>query len=132
MALARGTFEVVLSPQEVKPAEGADALGRMVIDKSYSGELIGSGRGQMLSCMTSTDGSAGYVAQEVVDASLDGKAGSFVLQHIGIMNRGEASLEMQVVPDSGAGELVGLSGRVTIDVDDSGIHHYEFTFEFAD
>ncbi len=131
MAVARGTFEVVLTPQQATAAEGAPALGRMVIDKSYVGELTGTGRGQMLSSMTATDGSAGYVAQEVVDATLGGKTGSFVLQHVGVMNRGDASLEMQVIPDSGTGQLAGISGGVTIDIDDDGVHHYEFTFDLA-
>lgn len=81
---AKGTFEVTLTPQ---PAEGT-ALGRMVIDKRFHGDLEAVSQGQMLSAMGTVQGSAGYVAMEVVRGTLQGRRGSFVLQHTGTMNRG--------------------------------------------
>ncbi|MDZ7805685.1 MAG: DUF3224 domain-containing protein [Gracilimonas sp.] len=45
-------------------------------------------KGEMLSAFTSVKGSAGYVSIEQVIGKLDGKKGSFVLQHFGTMNDG--------------------------------------------
>ena len=128
---ASGTFVVSLTPM---PFEGADPefkLARMSIDKQISGDLTASTMGQMLSAMTGTEGSAGYVAMERVTGTLHGKQGSFVLQHTGTMNRGGQSLEITVVPDSGTGELVGLAGEFTIDIVD-GDHFYEFSYRLLD
>jgi len=124
---ARGEFVVSLKPLTFEGADPEFKLGRMSIDKQISGDLTASTVGQMLSAMTDTEGSAGYVALERVAGVLDGKRGTFVLQHTGIMNRGAPSLSVTVVPDSGTGELVGLAGEFKIDVED-GKHAYAFTY----
>ena len=124
---ATGTFEVKLSPQ---PA-GADAgLGRMSIDKQFHGDLEGTSKGEMLTAMTEVQGSAGYVAVERVTGTLQGRSGTFVLQHSGVMTRGTPQLTITVVPDSGTGQLTGLSGSMTIQVAD-GQHSYEFSYSIA-
>ena len=84
----------------------------------------------MLSAMTPVSGSAGYVAIEQVSGSLAGRKGSFVLQHFGTMNRGSNRLILEVVPDSGSGELAGLQGEMSIKIED-GLHYYTFDFELA-
>jgi hypothetical protein len=81
--------------------------------------------------MTSTKGSAGYVAVERVSGSLHGRQGSFVLQHTGVMKRGAPSLTVTVVPDSGTGDLVGLEGEFSIK-NEEGTHSYEFAYRFPD
>jgi hypothetical protein len=53
-----------------------------------------------------------------------------VLQHNATMNRGEPSLNIIVVPDSGSGELAGLSGTMRIIIAD-GKHSYEFDYALA-
>ena len=128
---AKGTFVVALTPMTFEGADAESKLGRMSIDKQISGDLTASTMGQMLSAMTGTEGSAGYVAMERVTGTLHGKQGSFVLQHTGTMNRGGQSLEITVVPDSGTGELVGLAGEFTIDIVD-GDHFYEFSYRLLD
>jgi len=77
---------------------------------------------------TAVQGSAGYVAMERVDGTLGGRAGSFVLQHSGTMNRGAQQLALTVVPDSATGELEGLSGSMKIIIE-GGQHSYEFDYE---
>ena len=124
---ARGTFVVSLKPLVFEGADPEFKLGRMSIDKQISGDLTASTVGQMLSAMTSTNGSAGYVALERVAGALDGKRGSFVLQHTGTMNRGTPSLVVTVVPDSGTEELVGLEGEFKITIEE-GNHSYEFIY----
>ncbi|MEJ2415397.1 MAG: DUF3224 domain-containing protein [Exilibacterium sp.] len=126
-----GKFDVALNPLDFY-ATGEDGVnfGRMSIDKTFHGELEASSKGEMLNAMTSTQGSAGYVAIEQVVGSLSGKKGSFVLQHFGTMNKGKDRLILEVVPDSGAGELSGLTGTMSINIE-SGQHCYEFEYELA-
>lgn len=129
MPTARGTFEVKSSPQE--PYDDADgvSIGRVSITKTFLGDITGSSTVEMIGARTPVKGSAGYVAIERVTGTLEAKSGSFVLQHSGTMNRGEASLTVTVVPDSGVGELAGLSGKLQIDIKD-GSHFYNFDYSF--
>jgi hypothetical protein len=128
MPHASGTFEVKLAPQKPdnKEAESAN-LGRMSIDKQFHGDLEATSKGEMLAAGTEVMGSAGYVAIERVTGALQGRHGTFVLQHSGTMTRGEAQLSVAVVPDSGTGELAGLAGTLTIRIADRQ-HFYEFAY----
>ena len=125
--IATGTFEVKMLPLGFEGAEAPWKLGRMSIDKQIAGDLVATTRGQMISAMTDTPGSAGYVAIERVEGTLDGRHGTFVLQHQGLMRRGAPSLSVTVVPDSGTGELTGLEGDFKIIVE-GGQHRYEFHY----
>jgi hypothetical protein len=107
--------------------EGARTLGRMSIVKQFDGDLEATSRGEMLTAMTAVTGSAGYVAMEEVRGVLQGRRGSFVLQHTGIMSRGAPQLTVTVVPDSGTDDLAGLAGTMTITVAD-GQHAYGFDY----
>lgn len=122
-----GKFEVKLSPQPAAPGTEAAKLGRMTIDKQFLGDLHAHSLGEMMSAMGEVKGSAGYVAIERVTGTLLGKKGSFVLMHTGLMNRGQPQLTVQVVPDSGTGELTGISGNMGIDIKE-GQHFYSFDF----
>jgi hypothetical protein len=126
--VAKGTFEVTLTPE---PDSVGETLGRMRIDKTFSGDLAGNSEGTMLAAHGSEKGSAGYVALEEVKGTLAGRTGSFVLQHSGTMDRGTPTQSVTVVPDSGTGELAGLRGTMTILQEDGG-HAYEFTFELKE
>jgi hypothetical protein len=126
-AVARGTFEVNLQPDgEPATADGV-SLGRMTLDKTFTGDFAGTSKGTMLTAMTGTQGSAGYVAIERVTGILNGKKGSFVFQHSGTMNRGAQRLSITVVPDSGTGELAGIEGTFTLTIAE-GKHRYEFEY----
>ena len=119
-----GTFEVKLAPQP--PADG-QTWGRQTISKIFHGGLEGSSRGEMLAAGTAVKGSAGYVALEQVSATLEGRQGSFFLQHFGLMNKGAPTLTVSVIPDSATGELTGLQGTMTIDIS-GGQHRYTVTY----
>jgi hypothetical protein len=127
---ASGSFDVTLTPQAPDEATGA-ALGRLVIDKQFHGDLEATSKGQMLAAGTAVEGSAGYVAIEQATGTLHGRSGSFVLQHNGTMTRGAGQLTITVVPDSGTGELAGLAGTMTINIVD-GKHLYEFEYSLGE
>ncbi len=125
---AKGPFQVDLKPLDsyASGVEGTN-LGRMSIDKTFTGDLDAVSQGAMLSAMTSVKGSAGYVAIEQVQGTLAGKKGTFVLQHFATMAGGEQRQIIEVVPDSGTGELVGLSGEMEIIIEEGG-HFYAFNY----
>jgi hypothetical protein len=128
---ASGRFEVKLSPQGSPDLAEGSSLGRMSIEKQFHGDLEGTSKGEMLTAGTDVKGSAGYVAIERVTGSLHGRSGSFVLQHTGTMNRGAPQLTITVVPDSGSGQLVGLSGSLGIKIIE-GKHSYEFEYSLPE
>ena len=125
--IARGTFEVKLTPQPSDRQPEDAGLGRLWLDKLFHGDLDGASRGQMLTAMTDVKGSAGYVAIERVNGALGGRSGSFVLQHTGTMTRGAPSLTITVVPDSGTEQLAGLRGQMTIEIAE-GVHSYKLEY----
>ncbi len=126
-----GPFDVKMTPQASDPDEGGSTLGRFSLDKAYHGALTATAKGEMISAVTSVKGSAAYSAIERVEGTLDGRRGTFVLQHTGVMDRGAPSLVITVVPDSGTGELAGLSGTMNILID-AGKHSYEFEYRLND
>jgi hypothetical protein len=124
-----GPFEVKMAPQKADnpQAEGA-GLGRMSIDKQFHGALEATSQGEMLSVLDREKGSGGYVALERVTGMLEGKNGSFVLQHDATMNRGVPAMTIIVVPDSATGELTGISGSMKIRIEAGGKHFYDFEY----
>jgi hypothetical protein len=124
MQHATGTFDVKLTP-----STGPDpTLGRMTLDKQYHGDLEATAKGEMLTAMSADVKNSGvYVAVERVTGTLKGRTGTFALYHTGIMDRGAQQLIVTVVPDSGAGQLTGITGKLTIKIE-SGKHFYEFDY----
>lgn len=126
-ATARGRFTVSMTPQGNPDARDGVALGRMALSKTFEGDLTGTGRGEMLTALTPVQGSAGYVAIERVEGTLHGRAGSFVLQHSGSMDRGAQRLAIEIVPGSGTGALAGIAGVFRLRID-AGQHYYELDY----
>lgn len=120
-----GEFEVKIVPSDTGDAQ----LGMMLLDKVYHGALQGTGKGRMLTGMTSVKDSAGYVAIERIEGELMGKRGSFIIQHSGLMSQGKQSLTIRVIPDSGTDGLLGLEGEMQIRIVDRK-HFYDFEFSF--
>jgi hypothetical protein len=124
---ASGTFDVKLTPLATEEAKEGASLGRMSIDKQFHGDLEGTSQGEMLTAGTPVKDSAGYVALERVSAKLQGRTGTFALQHSGLMNRGAPQLTITVVPDSGTGDLKGIAGTMMIRIHE-GKHFYDFNY----
>lgn len=128
---ATGTFDVKLIPQEADDKSPNPPIGRMLLDKQFHGDLEAVSKGQMLAAGTAVQGSAGYVAMEQVSGTLQGRQGTFVLQHNGVMTRGTPQLTITVVPDSGTGELAGLAGKMDIQIAE-GKHSYTFEYTLTE
>lgn len=131
MTQASGPFEVKLAPLGNDATPDGLTLSRFSLDKQFRGDLEGTSKGEMLAAGTPVKGSAGYVAVERVTGTLNGRSGSFMLQHSGTMANGSQQLSISVVPDSGTGELEGLSGTMKIVIAPGGAHTYEFSFELS-
>jgi membrane-bound lytic murein transglycosylase B len=126
--VATGAFDATLAQQPLSPEAAHSGLSRLSLDKRFHGALDATSTGEMLSFGSPASGSAGYVAMERVRGTLDGRAGSFVLQHSATMARGAPTQSVTVVPDSGTDALAGLAGRMVIDIAPDGAHRYRFDY----
>jgi hypothetical protein len=124
---ASGTFEVKMAPINVANVASDPVLGLAALAKTWHGDLEGTSQGKMLSAGTAMKDSAAYVAMEKVEGTLKGRSGTFILQHAAVMNRGSATMGIIIVPDSGTGELAGVSGTLTINVE-AGVHSYNLDY----
>jgi len=126
---AKGSFEPTNTPQPPEDKAEGSTLARMSMSKKYHGDLEASSVGNGATATTDVKGSAGYVAIERVTGTLNGRKGSFVLQHMGILDRGAPHLTVVVVPDSATGELAGLViSNFNIKIEPGGKHFYEFDY----
>jgi uncharacterized protein DUF3224 len=126
---AKGSFEPTNTPQPPEDKAEGSTIARMSMSKKYHGDLEASSVGNGVTATTDVKGSAGYVAIERVTGTLNGRKGSFVLQHMGILDRGAAHLTVTVVSDSGTGELAGLViSNFNIKIESGGKHFYEFDY----
>jgi hypothetical protein len=128
MTRAKGTFEVKVAPVAEKTFDGGTALGRYSLEKQLHGDVEGTTEGEMLTAGTATPGSAGYVAMERFEGSVEGRRGSFALQHLGWMAHGDQQLQIRIVPESGTGELAGIAGTMRVVVEKDGTHLYELDY----
>lgn len=126
-ARATGTFDVKTIPLPSEEATGGAAIGRFALDKQFHGGLEATSKGQMLGGGNPSTGTAGYVAMERVTGTLNGRSGSFSLQHRGTMASGTFDLNVMVVPGSGTDELAGIAGEMKIVIDGKQ-HRYEFEY----
>ncbi len=124
---ATGTFEVKVTPLTPKDKSDSAPVSRSALEKTFHGDLKGTSQGEMLGAFTAVKGSAGYVAMERVSGTLQGRRGTFLLQHSATMTRGAPQLSVTVVPDSGTEQLTGLAGSMTIKIAD-GQHSYDFNY----
>ncbi len=125
----KGPFEVSMKAEPPYDTRDGITLARMSFDKKFSGALTATSHVQMTAVRTPINDSGAYVAIERLEGALEGKSGSFVMQHNGIMKRGQQSLDLTVVPDSATGALQGLTGSMKIDIREGGAHFYDFTYE---
>lgn len=127
MKNVRGKFELKSSP--ATPDENIVKMGGigMTFDKAFVGSIEAKSKVSMFGVMNRDLGSGSYIALELVDGAIDGKKGTFILQHSCFMNRGKDEQHIQVVPDTGTGELKGISGSMKIEIIEEQ-HFYNFEY----
>ena len=130
MPTASGLLEVNMEAEPPFLEQEGLKLSRNVVSKVFSGDVEGTSEAQMIAAFTSVPGSAGYVAIEHFTGTVSGKSGSFVLQHSGVMSKGDARLTVIIVPDSGSGELTGISGTMEIE-NNEGSHSYRLEYDLS-
>jgi hypothetical protein len=124
---ASGTFEVKLAPLDPAFKTDDNSLGRMSLDKQFHGDLEADSKGEMLTGAGTVKGSGAYVAMERVSGRLHRRTGTFILHHNGTMQNGVFHLNVQVAPDSGTGQLTGLTGTMNIIIIE-GKHSFDFAY----
>ena len=113
---ATGTFEVKMS---------GDPASQMAMAKTYSGALVGKGTGPFLGDTKVMV----YVALETFQGTLDGRRGGFIMMHRGWQGADKVNhLDVAVAPNSGTGELAGITGSLHIRIDADGSHHYSLRY----
>ncbi len=128
---ATGTFVVKITPAETSAIGQQAGIGRMTIDKTFSGALEGTSKGEMLTGGAESTGAMAYVALERVTGKVNGRSGNFVLMHNATMLKsdpGSGVMQITVVPQSGTGELAGLTGKMLITIE-GGKHSFDFEYQ---
>lgn len=124
-ATATGTFEVKIAPQT--GGAGEAGFGRLALSKTWRGGIAGMSEGVMLGESPNALKSGAYVALERFEGTIDGKRGTLLFVHRGIMTRGAADLAISISPDSGTGELTGIAGTLALDLSGGG-HRYTLDY----
>jgi len=132
MVHAKGSFEVKMTPAEPTDIEKANDITRFTSAKTWHGDFEGVSHGEMITGSTASTGSMAYVAIERMTGKLSGRQGSFTFTHRATMMKGDAptagDLSVVVVPNSGTGELTGLTGSLMIHIDAQGKHTWTFDY----
>jgi hypothetical protein len=100
-----------------EPGDGPK-LAQVRVVKRFSGPLEGRSEARVLTAQG--PGGAGYIASERVEGVLEGRRGTFVLQHGGVGDAIAQRAFGHIVPGSGTGELAGLAGEAEFAHDESG------------
>jgi hypothetical protein len=90
---------------------GGPRLGAASAVLAYTGDVCGEGTLEELS-VSFVDGSATLYGVERFSGSVAGRAGSFVLEHVGSSRNGVITSKRTVVPGSGTDQLAGLRGVI--------------------
>lgn len=121
----KGIFQITRW-EETPYFESADGAKKShaKITQEYSGAISGSSEIQYLMSYQSKV-SAVFVGFEVVTGEINGKSGSFTIQHNGKFENGVASSNFLIVPNSGSGELKHIEGTGFFKSAESGKADYE-------
>src|SRR5271154_702754 len=129
---ATGSFDIKMTPGEATDFEKANDITRFTSDKTWHGDFEGVSHGEMITGSTASTGSMAYVAIERMTGKLNGRQGSFTFSHRATMMKGDApsagALSVVVVPNSGTGELAGLTGSLMIHIEPQGKHTWTFDY----
>lgn len=114
MRSAKGTF--VIDDWAGTPVDSPEGhpMSTAIVRKAFSGDIVGASVAHLVLAQTPVEGSAAYVGLERLDVRIDGRSGTFLLLHDAVSVKGKAVGTWTIVPDSGTGELAGITGTADI------------------
>jgi hypothetical protein len=118
---------------EEKPFDeigGGAKLTRCHVKQQYTGDMKGDSTIEYIMAYT-TLGTASFVGLERFTGSLGDKSGSFVFQHVGKFENGEAKSSFTVVEGSNTGDLASLRGSGSYAVKHGEDPVVNFNYSFA-
>lgn len=133
--LVRSTFRVIefVPTDYAPPVEVGIPVGHASLTKEFTGGLVGRSVAQFSSAFSMETGVGTYVALEVFSGTFDGRHGTFAFAHTATTDGAQRSHHLVViVPSSGTGELVGLTGTGELVIDADGTHHLDFDVTYDD
>jgi hypothetical protein len=133
--LVRSTFRVVdvLPTDYAPPVEVGIPVGHAYLTKEFTGAVAGRSVAQFSSAFSMETGVGTYVALEVFSGTFDGRDGTFAFAHTATTDGAQRSHHLVViVPSSGTGGLVGLTGTGELVIDADGTHHLDFDVAYDD
>ena len=122
-----GRFDITAWDEESYSDENGVRLVTVANAKTFEGGISGTSTARLLQAFAQ-HGSVAYVGIELVVGAVGGRSGTFVLQHSAVGSAAGGSMTVAVVPDSGTGELTGLSGDMQIAKSADGEHTYTFAY----
>lgn len=136
-AVANATFSVTGWDQQPITEPGVlPAHARAAVTKTFQGDLEATSTAELLTVQANPadlGAGAGYIASEIITGWLDGREGSFVLQHGGISEvRGAMWTYGNIVPGTGTGSLVGITGTAEIRQEADGVHRITLEYEIPE
>lgn len=122
------TFQITGWDEKPVSEEGATPkLTKAHVTCTFSGDIAGEGAVDYLMVYPTAD-TARFVGLQQVNGQLGERKGSFVLEATGKFEGGVVAAQWAVVPGTGTGELVGLTG--TGGFESSGPAGGDITFEY--
>lgn len=127
---AKSTFQITgWDEKTYQEIEGNAKLSHAKVTQTYSGAIDGDSSVDYLMSHT-TDGTATFVGLERVSGVVDGKSGTFVIQHTGSFSEGKARSVWAIVLGSGTGELARLRGSGSYVAGHGEPAHVSFSYAF--
>ncbi|MFD9724579.1 DUF3224 domain-containing protein [Streptomyces sp. NPDC059072] len=108
----------------------APRLARATVTNSFSGAIEAPGTSCSYTIAYTGETSGTYTGLELLSGTVDGRAGTFVLEERGDFDSSGTRCRFEVVPGSGTGELKGLSGSGGFD-HGHGEQSVAYTFTYA-
>lgn len=91
-------------------SDDGPSLNRASVIQTYSGSLEAKSTIEYL-MTTFADDTSTFIGLEEILGELEGKSGSFLLEHNGTHKDGVAKSDFEIIPNSGTGELSGIQGK---------------------
>ena len=130
MTMATGSFTMkTWDEQSYGQVEGGPRIAHAHSTNTYTGAITGESSVNYVTLYLDGDATCLYRGYEQIEGTLDGRTGSFVLEHVGSWQDNKATTTWTVIEGSGTGELAGLTGTGGY-VAEHDVHETAVTLEY--